>query len=65
MLSIVILSMVALSLAPPILPHLAVYVVTFWAGAGLLFYAGTADHLPALLLAIRADVLYTYFLFFG
>ena len=65
MLSITILSMVALSLVPPILPHLAVYVVTFWAGASLLLYVSTAEYLPPLLLAIRADAMYTYFLFFG
>lgn len=65
MLSIVTMTMVFASLIPPILPHLAAYALIFWAGASLLFYAGTVEYLPATLLAIRADIFYTYFLFFG
>ena len=65
MLSIVTLSTIVLALTPPLLPHLVGYMLVFWAGAGLLVYAGTVEYLPPMLLALRADIFYVYFLFLG
>ena len=64
-LSIVTITMLFVSLIPPFIPHLAVYVLIFWTGAGLIFYVGTSEHLPAMLIPIREDIIYIYLLFFG
>lgn len=51
-LSIAALSMAMAAFAPPVIPHLAVYVFTFWAGTGLLFCVYNADALLPFIWAI-------------
>lgn len=62
-LSCVIGAMVILAVAPPLTPHLAAYVLIFWAGAGLLAYVGLSQYLSATLTSIQGDLTYIYFIF--
>lgn len=63
LLSCVAGSMIILAVAPPLTPHLTIYVFVFWAGASLLLYTSLNPYLSDTLNSLYGDIYFIYSLF--